>query len=431
MRCWGIILAFWLVVAGAAAQAEQVSLIEIDGAIGPATASYIARAIDEAAASGAQCLIIQLDTPGGLLDSTKKIIQSFLGSPIPIVVYVAPAGAWAGSAGCFITMAADVAAMAPATSIGAAHPVSIGGGGGGEDKKDDVMKQKMENFATSYIEAVAARHGRNAEWAKSAVRESASVTAEKALELNVIDLLADDREALLQQIDGREVRGKKLATAGVTPTPIAMTPRERVFQMVWRPEVMFVLMLVVVYGIIGELSNPGAILPGVIGAIALVLLLYMASVIPMNIAGIALIVLAIGLFVIDIFAPTHGILTGGGIIAFFLGSLMLFDRSQPFLRVSLSVLVIGTLVTAAFFVVVAGAGVRAQFWPVRSGREAMIGRPVQVLARVDAEHGKVFVDGEYWNAISAAPIEPGQDAEIVGLEGLRLRVKPKSGGGTS
>ncbi len=431
MRCWGIILAFWLVVAGAAAQAEQVSLIEIDGAIGPATASYIARAIDEAAASGAQCLMIQLDTPGGLLDSTKKIIQSFLGSPIPIVVYVAPAGAWAGSAGCFITMAADVAAMAPATSIGAAHPVSIGGGGGGEDKKDDVMKQKMENFATSYIEAVAARHGRNAEWAKSAVRESASVTAEKALELNVIDLLADDREALLQQIDGREVRGKKLATAGVTPTPIAMTPRERVFQMVWRPEVMFVLMLVVVYGIIGELSNPGAILPGVIGAIALVLLLYMASVIPMNIAGIALIVLAIGLFVIDIFAPTHGILTGGGIIAFFLGSLMLFDRSQPFLRVSLSVLVIGTLVTAAFFVVVAGAGVRAQFWPVRSGREAMIGRPVQVLARVDAEHGKVFVDGEYWNAISAAPIEPGQDAEIVGLEGLRLRVKPKSGGGTS
>jgi membrane-bound serine protease (ClpP class) len=431
MRCWGIILAFWLVVAGAAAQAEQVSLIEIDGAIGPATASYIARAIDEAAASGAQCLIIQLDTPGGLLDSTKKIIQSFLGSPIPIVVYVAPAGAWAGSAGCFITMAADVAAMAPATSIGAAHPVSIGGGGGGEDKKDDVMKQKMENFATSYIEAVAARHGRNAEWAKSAVRESASVTADKALELNVIDLVANDRAALLQQIDGREVRGKKLATAGVTPTPIAMTPRERVFQMVWRPEVMFVLMLVVVYGIIGELSNPGAILPGVIGAIALVLLLYMASVIPMNIAGIALIVLAIGLFVIDIFAPTHGILTGGGIIAFFLGSLMLFDRSQPFLRVSLSVLVIGTLVTAAFFVVVAGAGVRAQFWPVRSGREAMIGRPVQVLARVDAEHGKVFVDGEYWNAISAAPIEPGQDAEIVGLEGLRLRVKPKSGGGTS
>lgn len=425
MKHWEAILAVWLVWVIAAGGAQQVCLIEIDGTIGPATASYIERAITEAAEAGAQCLIIQLDTPGGLLDSTKKIIQGFLRSPIPIVVYVAPAGAWAGSAGCFITMAADVAAMAPATSIGAAHPVSLGGGQA-EQKTDEVMKQKLENFASSYLEAIATRHNRNAEWAKAAVRESASVTAEKALELNVIDLLAADRESLLRQIDGREVRGRKLATAGATPTPIGMTTRERVFQMLWRPEVMFVLMLVVIYGIIGELSNPGAILPGMLGAIALVLLLYMASVIPMNIAGIAMIVLAIGLFVIDIFAPTHGFLTAGGIIAFFLGSLMLFDRSQPFLRMSLAVLIVGTLVTAAFFALVAGAGVRAQFWPVRAGREAMIGQPVEVLTRVDQQTGKVFVEGEYWNAVSDTPIEPGQAAQIESIEGLQLKLKRRT-----
>lgn len=423
--CW------WLILTAAATGAEKVCLIKIDGAIGPATAAYTSRALGEAAADGAQCLIIQLDTPGGLLDSTKKIIQSFLRSPIPVVVYVAPSGAWAGSAGCFITIAADVAAMAPATSIGAAHPVNIGGGGAGEEKTDDTMKQKLQNFASSYIEAIATRHGRNAEWAKSAVRESASVTAEKALDLNVIDLLAADVPELLQKIDGRKVRGRALQTAGATPVEIPMAARERVFQMIWRPEVMFILMLVVIYGIIGELSSPGAILPGVAGAIALVLLLYMASILPMNIAGIAMIGLAIGLFVIDVFTPSHGVLTTGGAIAFFIGSLMLFDRSQPFLRISLAVIIPATLLTVAFFLFVAGAGVRAQFWPVQSGKDTMLGKRVRALEPITATSGRVFIEGEYWNAVSDTPVATDAEVEVLAVNGLTLKVKPTTEGGGS
>src|SRR5213596_2958358 len=302
--------------------AEKVSLIKIDGAIGPATASYISRSIDEARAKNAQCLIIQLNTPGGLLDSTQTIVQSFLGSTEPVVVYVAPTGSTATSAGCFIPIAASVAAMAPATTIGAAHPVTIGGNPtGGEEKVDETMKQKIENFSVSYIEAIAAKRHRNVEWAKSAVRESASISAEKALELKVVDLIATDLPDLLKQLNGRAIDGKTLKTAGAEISEIKMSPSERVFQKLWRPEVMFILMLIAMYGIIGELSNPGAILPGVVGLIALILALYMASVLPVNTAGVALIVLAVGLFVTDIFAPTHGVLTAGGIISFFLGSL--------------------------------------------------------------------------------------------------------------
>src|ERR1044071_9537271 len=259
------VLALWLACATAPASfaADKVSLIKIDGAIGPATATYISRSIEEARAQNAQCLIIQLNTPGGLLDSTQKIVQSFLGSTVPVVVYVAPTGATATSAGCFITMAASVAAMAPATTIGAAHPVSIGGfPSGGEEKPDETMKQKLENFSVSYMETIAGKRQRNVEWAKSAVKESASITAQKALELKVIDLIANDVPDLLQKLNGRLVDGKPLNTAGAQVTEIKMSPAERVFQKLWRPEVMFILMLVAIYGIIGELSSPGAILPG-------------------------------------------------------------------------------------------------------------------------------------------------------------------------
>ena len=426
MKRWGAILAAWLFLCASGARAaEKVCVIKIDGAIGPATASYISRAIDEAAQQGAQCLVIQLDTPGGLLDSTKNIVQKFLGSPVPIVVYVSPPGAWAGSAGCFITMAADVAAMAPTTSIGAAHPVAIGGGGGAE-KLDDTMKQKLENFATSYIETIAAKHKRNVEWAKSSVRESASITADKALELNVIDVIAKDLPDLLKQIDGREVNGKTLHTADAATAEIPMSLRERVFQMIWRPEVMFVLMLITIYGIIGELSNPGAILPGVVGAIALILLLYMAAILPVNIAGLALVGLAIALFVADAFAPTHGVLTVGGIVAFFLGSMMLFSRADPLFRLSLALIIPATLVTAAFFAFVVGAGLRAQLIPVKAGKETMLGRNVTAVAPIDAHGGKVFVEGEYWNAVSDVPVSKDQTVVIVGVEGLTLKVKPKS-----
>src|SRR6266478_6075127 len=269
-----ISLVLWLALAMAPAgfAAEKVSLINIDGAIGPATASYISRSIDEARRQNAQCLVIQLNTPGGLLDSTQKIVQSFLGSPVPIVVYVAPTGATATSAGCFITIAASVAAMAPATTIGAAHPVSIGGfPSGGEEKTDETMKQKLENFSVSYIETIAGKRQRNVEWAKSAVKESASITAEKALQLKVIDLIAPSLQELLKQLNGRVVDGKTLKTAGADVSEIKMSPSEQVFQKLWRPEVMFILMLIAIYGIIGELSSPGAILPGVVGAIALIL----------------------------------------------------------------------------------------------------------------------------------------------------------------
>jgi len=401
-----------------------VFTIRIDGAIGPATASYISRATDEASTRETQCIVIQLDTPGGLLDSTKTIVQKFLASPVPVVVYVSPSGAWAGSAGCFITLAADVAVMAPTTSIGAAHPVSIGGGGGSE-KMDDTMKQKLENFATSYIETIAAKHKRNVEWAKSSVRESASISADKALQLNVIDFIAKDMPDLLKQLDGRETNGRMLRTAGAEVVEIPMSLRERVFQMIWRPEVMFVLMLVVIYGIIGEMSNPGAILPGVVGAIALVLLLYMAAILPVNVAGIALIVVAVALFIIDVFAPTHGVLTFGGVIAFFLGSLMLFDAAGPLYRLSLGLIIPATLVTAAFFAFVVGAGLRAQFAPVRTGMEDMVGRTVNAQSPINSKSGKVFVEGEYWNAVSEVPVEKDAPVEIVGRDGLTLKVKPK------
>jgi membrane-bound serine protease (ClpP class) len=404
----------------------EVGSIQINGTIGPATASYIARAIDVAAAKKYACLIIQLDTPGGLLDSTKEIVQKFYSSPVATVVYVAPSGANATSAGCFITLAADVAVMAPNTSIGAAHPVSIGGGGGGDEQKsDDVMKQKLENYATSYIEAIAQKRGRNVEWAKSSVRESASITAEKALELKVIDFIAADMPRLLQQLDGREVNGRPLKTAGAKVTAVKMQLRERLFQMLWRPEVMMVLMLLAIYGLIGELSNPGAILPGVVGAIALILALYMAAILPVNVAGLALIGLAILLFLADIYAPTHGVLTFGGITAFFLGALMLFNRSDPAFRLSLAYIIPATLLTAAFFIFIVAAGLRAQWLPVRTGKEAMMGQLATAVGRIDPQGGKVFVEGELWNATSDTPIPAGEAAEIVGIEGLTLKVKPK------
>jgi membrane-bound serine protease (ClpP class) len=407
----------------AALRAADVGLIKIKGAIGPATASYIARAIDVASEREDTCLVIELDTPGGSLDSTKEIVQTFYASKVPTVVYVFPDGAWAGSAGCFITLAADVAAMSPGTSIGAAHPVSVGAGG--EEKTSDVMKQKMENFASSYIASIAEKRGRNVEWAKSSVETSQSITATNALEQKVIDLIAKDLPDLLSQLDDREVRGMTIKTADANVVDIPMTKQERVLQLLSHPELMMILMLVAIYGIIGELSNPGAILPGVVGAIALILVLYMATVLPVNIAGLALIGLAVVLFIVDIYAPTHGVLTIGGIVAFFLGALMLFNRADPAYRLSLVYIIPATLVTAAFFLFVVGAGLRAQLAPVRAGRETMLGKTVPALARIDAASGRIFVEGEYWNAVSDVPIELGHPVEILGINGLTLKVKPK------
>jgi len=427
IRWSAIIIAALVFGGGLRPAAASVGLIKVNGAIGPATAGYIARAIDRATEQNFQYLVIQLDTPGGLLDSTKDIVQKFYAAKIPLVVYVAPAGANAGSAGCFITLAADVAAMSPTTSIGAAHPVAIGGSPiGGEEKTDSTMKQKLENYSVSFIESIAAKRGRNVEWAKSSVKDSAAITSEKALELKVIDLIAKDLPDLLQQLDGREINGQKLQTAGAVAVPIPMVAREKVFQLLWRPEVMFILMLIAIYGIIGEMSNPGVILPGVAGGIALILALYMSAILPINVAGLALIGLALILFTIDVFAPSHGVLTAGGIIAFFLGGLMLFDRAEPAFRLSLAVIIPATLVTAAFFLFVVGAGWRARRLPVRAGRETMLGQIVPTVMRIDDGGGKVFVEGEYWNAVSATPVEKGMPVEIVAIDGLTLKVKPKN-----
>ena len=404
-------------------QAKVIPRIRVDGVIGPATTSYIGRALALAAAEQAPCLIIELDTPGGLLDATKEIVQKFYQSPVPTVVYVTPSGAHAASAGCFITLAADLAAMAPNTTIGAAHPVAAGGFA--EQKTDDVMKQKMENFATSFMETIATKRHRNVEWAKSSVRQSEATTAEHALELKVIDCIADDLPDLLRKVDGRRVNGTVLNTAGAETRLIPPSIREKLFQVLARPEVMFILMLIAIYGLIGELSNPGSILPGVTGAIALILALYMASILPVNVAGLALVLLAIGLFIVDVFAPSHGALTAGGIIAFFLGSLMLFDRMGPAFRLSLALVVPGTLVTAAFFVWVFGAGLRAQMLPRKLGVETMVGKTVSALTDVNTEHGTVLLEGEYWQAMSDRPLLAGQSAEVIAVTGLRLTVRSK------
>lgn len=409
----------------ATAPASQVGRISVDGAIGPATASYIHRAIQISGERNDECLVIQLDTPGGLLDSTKDIVQSFYASEVPVVVYVAPSGASAGSAGCFITLAADVAAMAPNTSIGAAHPVAIGGTGDAE-KPDDVMKSKMENYAVSFIESIAQKRGRNVEWARASVKESAAITAEAALTTNAIDLIAVDLPELLQKLDGRKLGDNTLNTAKAKVVNIPMILREKVFQRLWRPEVMFVLMLIAIYGIIGELSNPGAILPGTLGAVALILALYMSAILPVNVAGLALIGLAVILFVIDIFAPTHGVLTGGGILALLLGALMLFDRDNPAFRLPLSYILPGVILTALFFVFVVGKGLRAQSLPVAAGRETMIGKAVPVENAISADAGMVFIEGELWRAVAEEPIEKGSTVEVVAVEGLTLKVKRKA-----
>jgi len=424
MRHWRFIAVVGIFFS-VAVNAAQVGLIKINGAIGPASASYIARAIDAATAQGDECLIIQLDTPGGLVDSASQIVEKFYAAKIPTVVYVAPAPARAGSAGVFITMSADVAVMAPHTRIGAAHPVELGSSGEVE-KTDDVMKKKMENDTASFAQSIAEKRNRNVAWAKSAVLDSASITAEDALDKNVIDFIADDLPDLLKQLDGREINGKVLNTANAAVVEIPMNPFEHFSQLFLRPEVMFILMLMVIYGIMGELSSPGAILPGVVGAIALILVLYMSAILPVNVTGLVLIGLALVLFIADVYATTHGVLTAGGIVTFFLGALMLFSQAGPGYGLSLRWIIPATLLTALFFIFVVGKGIRAQFKPAQTGTGTMIGKTVSAISRIDSAGGKVFIEGETWTAVSAAPVEAGQPVEIIGIEGLTLKVKPKN-----
>ena len=416
----------WLFIAflfwAAALPAAQVGLIKIDGAIGPATANYISRALDVAANQNDECLVIQLNTPGGLANSMNDIVQDFYASKIPVVVYVSPEGAMAGSAGVYITLAADVAAMAPHTTIGAAHPVELSNE---DETTNSIMMQKVGNAYTKVMQTIAEKRHRNAKWAESSVTESKALTSEEALKTNVIDLIATNVPDLLQKLNGKKFGDKVLKTAGASVVEIQMSAGEKFFQLFWQPEVMMLLMLIAIYGIIAEMSHPGAIFPGVAGALALVLLLYMNATLPLNIAGVVLILLAIALFVTDIYAPTHGVLTGGGIIAFFLGMLMLFNHEPRVYHLPMTWAISATLVTAAFFIFFVSKGIRAQFLPKRGGTETMVGKIVAAKTKIDSAGGKVFIEGELWNAVSDTPVEEGQNVEVIAVEGLKLKVKPK------
>jgi membrane-bound serine protease (ClpP class) len=422
MKRWISIAIAGLVFGAAAAHAAQVGLIKINGAIGPATANYISRALDLAANQNDECLIIELNTPGGLANSMDDIVQSFYAAKIPVVVYVSPEGAMAGSAGVYITLAADVAVMAPHTTIGAAHPVSMGSE---DETTNSIMMQKVGNAYTKVMQTIAEKRGRNVEWAKSSVTDSKAITSEEALKMKVIDLIATNVRDLLKQLDGRKIGDKTLHTANAEVVEIPMSAGEKFFQLFWQPQVMMLLLLIAIYGIIAEMSHPGAIFPGMAGALALILLLYMSATLPLNIAGLALILLALALFVIDIFAPTHGVLTGGGIIAFFLGALMLFNHAPKVYQLPMTWIVSTTIVTAAFFFFFVSKGIRAQFLPKQSGTETMIGKTVNAQSRIDSQGGRVFIEGELWNAASETPVEAGQPVEITGIEGLTLKVKPK------
>ncbi len=399
---------------------STVSILNVKGTIGPTTTQYITRGLKKSQEAGDELLIIQLDTPGGLLDSTQDIVQALLGSSHPIAVFVAPQGANAGSAGTFITLAAHIAAMAPATNIGAASPVSMGGG-----EMDTVAQQKIFNYSESYIESIAEQRGRNAEWAKSAVREGASITATEALEINVIDYIADDIDDLLAIIDGLEVEGKILNTEGAEKNEIPQTLGEIFFSFLLRPEVMLILTLVAIYGIIGEVTNPGGIIPGVAGVIALILLLYGVAAMPINLAGFLLIGLAIILFVAEAFTPAFGLLITGGAVAFFLGALMLFQDLPDEMQISMYWLIPATIVTAAFFAWIVTYGIKSLFNPPRSGLESTLGKTAEVTDPIlPGQPGRVFFDGEYWNAESDQPLNEGDICEIVEYKGLRVTVKP-------
>jgi membrane-bound serine protease (ClpP class) len=402
---------------------EPVYTIEVDGIINPATAKFIIDSIDEATQQGAQCLIIQLDTPGGLMESMRIIVKKELASTIPIIVYVAPGGARAASAGVFVTMAANIAVMAPGTHIGAAHPVTLGGGEGKESK---TMTDKIVNDTVAFIKNIAKTRGKNVDWGEKAVVKSVSITDEEALKLNVIDLIAPDIPTLLAKIDGRVVKfdgvTRTLHTKGVQPKPIKMSWREKLLDVISNPQIAYYLLMLGGMGIFFELSTPGAILPGVVGGIFLILAFYALQVLPVNYAGLALILFAIILFIAEIKVVSHGLLAVGGIISLFLGSLMLFRSPAEYMRLSLSVIIPAVLVTSAFFIFAATMAIRARLRKPTTGREGLIGE-LGVASTPIAPEGKISIHGEFWDGVSDQNIERGEKVQVIGVTNLRLRVK--------
>lgn len=430
---------------------NSVVQLTVEQAIGPATDDYIQRSLQSAEAGNAALVIIQIDTPGGLDTAMRSIIKKIAASTLPIVTYVAPAGARAASAGTYILYASHIAAMAPGTNLGAATPVQIGGSASpkkdseppekdGETGKDqssddqdgnavpeDAMQKKIINDAVAYIRGLAELRGRNAEWAEKAVREAASLSASEALKLNVIDVVAINISDLLKQIDGREVEilgeARTLNTTGLPLVKIDPDWRSRFLSVITNPNIAYILMLVGIYGLIFELANPGAIVPGTIGAISLLLALYSFQLLPINYAGMALILLGVVLMVAEAFEPSFGVLGIGGLVAFVIGSIILIDTEAPGFAIDKSVIFVFAFTSMLLFIFVIGMAIKARRRPVVSGMEEVVGGMAIVLDDFD-NRGLVSMHGEKWQAISKQPLHKDQQVKVIDISGLVLQVEP-------
>jgi len=425
MRLLALLVGLW----AGSALAEPVARIAIDGAIGPGSADYFHRGLEKAIKANAPLVVLRLDTPGGLDTSMRAIIRDILASPVPVAAYVGPSGARAASAGTFILYAAHIAAMAPGTNLGAASPVALGGGGPEDkDKKGgaSVLMHKVMNDAAAYIKGLAQLRGRNAEWAEKAVREAVSLPADEALKLKVVDLVANDVPQLLERIDGKvlDLNGRKitLKTKGAPVEAFEADWRTRFLEFITDPTIAYGLLLLGAYALLFEFMNPGLVLPGVAGALALVLALYALHMLPVNYAGLALIALGIGLMASEVFFPAYGSLGIGGAIAFVIGSVMLIDTEIPGFGISLP-FILGLAVTSAAFIIgIAGMAVRTRRRPVVSGKEHLVGAVGEILQAADGE-GWARVQGETWRVKSSAPLKAGERVKVAAVEGLVLQVE--------
>ena len=399
-----------------------VDVITVDGAIQPISAQVISQAIDRAEREKREAVVIVLDTPGGLDTAMREIVKRILVSEVPVVVYVAPPGSRAASAGTFIAYAAHVSAMAPGTAIGAATPVSLGGGG-----MDSTMAHKVQNDAVSYIRSLAAQRGRNMDWAEKAVRQGGSLPEDEAVKMHVVDLLARDMTDLLNKIDGRKVTvgglTRTLHTKDAERHAVGASWRQRFLGRIIDPNVAYILFILGFYGLLFELSNPGAILPGIVGGICILLAFLAFQALPVNLTGVFLILFSMLLFLVDVKVQSHGLLTVGGIVALVLGSLVLTSGDGGVMRISLSVILTVTVVTVLFFAFVVGAGYRALRRKPVTGREGLLGERGVAVTDLGTREGKVFVHGAYWAAEADERIEKGAPVAVDRVDGLRLHVR--------